>query len=61
VESHLPTFNDYAGLSNHHNADGNGRILDGHSMRSLLENPEKGAWDSPPVALSSVRNYGRNC
>lgn len=50
-----PTLNDYTGLPNHPNADGNGYRLDGHSLRPLLEAPHQGQWEGPPVALTSVR------
>lgn len=50
-----PTFADFAGLSCDPNAGGNGRRLDGHSLRPLLERPEAGEWGGPPVSLSSVR------
>lgn len=50
-----PTFNDFAGLPDAPNAGGNGRSLDGHSLRPLLECPEAGEWGGPPVSLSSVR------
>ena len=49
-----PTLVDLCGLPPDPNCDGNDRPLDGHSLRPLLLDPAKGAWDGPPVALSVI-------
>jgi len=52
-----PTLVDLCGLPKHPNTKGNGYKLDGYSIRPLLEDPENGKWDGPPVALSCI--HGR--
>ena len=49
-----PTLIDLCGLPPEPNQHGNGRNLDGHSLRPLLTKPEAGIWDGPPVALSVI-------
>jgi arylsulfatase A-like enzyme len=49
-----PTLVDYGQWDPSPNAGGNGRRLDGHSLRPLLENPEAGAWEGAFFALGSV-------
>jgi arylsulfatase A-like enzyme len=49
-----PTLVDLCGLPDKPNGDGNGRVLDGHSLRPLLADPVEGTWDGPPVALSVI-------
>lgn len=49
-----PTLIDLCGLPEDPNADGNGRALDGHSIRPFLADPENGSWDGPPVAVTTV-------
>jgi len=47
-----PTLIDYGQMP----GDPHGPLqpLDGHSLRPLLEDPESGRWDGPPVALTAV-------
>lgn len=49
-----PTLADLCGLPRGPNRGGSGVPLDGHSLRPFLADPERGAWDGPPVALSAV-------
>lgn len=37
----------------------NGVVLDGHSLRSFLENPNSDSWSGPPVALMAVDDSGK--
>jgi arylsulfatase A-like enzyme len=48
-----PTLVDLCGLTEHTYQEG-GRPLDGHSLRPFLEDPEKGTWNGPDVALSVI-------
>ncbi len=49
-----PTLIDLCGLPKDPNAKGNGLALSGHSLRPLLVDPAKGAWDGPAVALNHL-------
>jgi arylsulfatase A-like enzyme len=49
-----PTINDLCGLPSEPNVSGNGRSLDGHSLRPLLENPKAGVWAGPAVAITEI-------
>lgn len=49
-----PTLVDLCGLPENPNEGGNGVPLDGYSLKPLLMNPEKGVWEGPDVALSSI-------
>ena len=42
------------------NASTNNVPLDGHSIKPLLLNPEKGQWDGPEVALTVVANGNKH-
>jgi arylsulfatase A-like enzyme len=48
-----PTLVDLCGLPREPNADGNQKPLDGHSLRTLLEDPAGGVWDGPSMALTA--------
>jgi arylsulfatase A-like enzyme len=50
-----PTLIDLCGLPADPNAGGHGLPLDGTSLRPLLQDPQAGAWDGPPVALSAYQ------
>jgi len=50
----FPTFIDYAGLSEEPHKRLGGPKLDGHSLRALLENPERGEWSGPDVNLFAL-------
>lgn len=50
-----PTLIDLCGLPDNPHRSTHGHPLEGHSLRPLLENPEKGEWNGPPVALTTVR------
>jgi arylsulfatase A-like enzyme len=49
-----PTLVDLCGLPGDPNRSGNGRPLDGHSLRPLLVDPGTDKWGGPPVALSVI-------
>jgi len=49
-----PTLIDLCGIPGHPNDKGNGRPLDGHSIRPFLDDPANGQWLGPPVALTAV-------
>jgi len=49
-----PTLVDYAGLPREPNRNGNGKRLEGHSLRPLFEHPDAEEWDGPAIALSAV-------
>jgi arylsulfatase A-like enzyme len=50
-----PTFNELANISKSPNDQANQVSIDGHSLVPLMENPEKGKWDGPDVAITAVR------
>lgn len=49
-----PTLLDLCGLPPSPNEGGNGRALDGHSLRPLLADPASGKWSGPEGALSCI-------
>jgi arylsulfatase A-like enzyme len=49
-----PTLIDLCDLPDEPNRNGNGRALDGHSLRPLLADPVGGTWCGPSVALSVI-------
>ena len=49
-----PTLIDLCDLPRDPNSGGNGRPLDGHSIRPFLMDPTDGQWAGPPVALTAV-------
>ena len=49
-----PTVVDYTGLPSEPNRYGNRLPLDGFSLKPLVDNPEKGAWEGPDVALVAI-------
>jgi arylsulfatase A-like enzyme len=51
-----PTLIDLCGLPEHPNRSGSNKPLEGHSLRPLLEDPENGRWDGPPVAFMGIRD-----
>jgi len=51
-----PTLVDLCGLPEHPNKDRSDRPLEGHSLRPLLEKPERETWKGPPVALMGIRD-----
>jgi len=51
----FPTFIDMAGLPENPNASTNKALLDGHSLRPFLQNPDFKDWNGPDVALSVVQ------
>jgi len=51
-----PTLVDLCGLGKHPHAGGDGRRLEGHSLRPLLDKPGRDTWDGPPVALMGIRD-----
>jgi len=55
-----PTMVDLCGLPPRPNEKTNGLPLDGHSLRPLLEDPERGVWEGPPAALTVVANDDRH-
>lgn len=52
-----PTLIDLCGLPEEPNKKGNKLTLDGYSLKSFLENPEKGFWSGPDVVLNHL--HGR--
>ena len=49
-----PTLNDLCGLPIQPNSEGGGHALDGHSLRPLLMDPERGQWEGPEVAITAL-------
>lgn len=49
-----PTLVDLCGLPQPKNRSG--MSLDGHSLRPLLEDPARGRWTGPPVALMAIQD-----
>jgi len=50
-----PTLVDLADLPDDPHRDGHGLPLDGHSIRPFLEEPIKGQWNGPDIAVLGVR------
>jgi len=55
-----PTLLDLAGLDNKTVKNEKGKPLDGHSLRTFLENPNTEEWNGPKGALSVVYSSDRN-
>lgn len=51
-----PTFKDLCGWTGDTKKNESGASLDGHSLRTFLENPTTQDWNGPDVALESVHN-----
>ena len=49
-----PTIVDYCNMPDNPNKDGNGKKLDGFSLKPLLENPESGEWKGNDFAITAV-------
>ena len=49
-----PTLVDLCGLPANPNEKGNGYVLDGNSLRPLLNDPARGRWSGPPIALTVI-------
>lgn len=49
-----PTCVDYGKWTTEPNAGSNGKPLDGHSIRSLLENPNANQWEGESFVLSAI-------
>ena len=49
-----PTLVDLCGLSKETRKNEKGHSLDGHSLKPLLENPERGDWSGPDSALTAL-------
>ena len=52
-----PTLIDLCGLTSETRKNDKGLPLDGHSMKPLLVNPEKGDWDGPDEALTALYKW----
>ena len=52
-----PTLIDLCGLTGNTTKNDQGRPLDGHSMKSLLEEPQKGQWSGPDSALTALYKW----
>jgi len=55
-----PTLLDLAGLDNKTVKNEKGKPLDGHSLRTFLENPNTEEWNGPKGALSVVYSSDKN-
>jgi len=53
-----PTLIDLCGLSNNTTKSDQGRPLDGHSLKPLLQNPG-GSWDGPGAVLTAMYKWAR--
>ncbi|MCK4919613.1 MAG: sulfatase-like hydrolase/transferase [Bacteroidales bacterium] len=51
-----PTFTELCGMTGETKKNEKGAELDGHSLRTFLENPETQSWEGPNVALEAVLN-----
>ena len=49
-----PTLTDLCGISGDNRKNEKGAMLDGHSVRPFLADPENGIWDGPDAALSMI-------
>ncbi|MEM8670863.1 MAG: sulfatase [Planctomycetota bacterium] len=52
-----PTLIDLCGLTNDTVKDDAGHPLDGHSLKPLLKDPERGEWDGPESALTALYKW----
>jgi arylsulfatase A-like enzyme len=55
-----PTIADYCKLSGKTTKNDNGMPIDGHSLKPLVNNPEKAKWDGPDVALTVITSKTDN-
>jgi arylsulfatase A-like enzyme len=55
-----PTLLDLCGLPKEPNNGHSNTPLDGHSLRSLLKNPQRKEWNGPAVALMGIRDRKEN-
>jgi arylsulfatase A-like enzyme len=55
-----PTLVDLCGLPKDPNQDRSNTPLDGHSLRPLLESPEREEWNGPSVAFMGIRDGNAN-
>ncbi|MCK4922538.1 MAG: sulfatase [Bacteroidales bacterium] len=49
-----PTIVDYCNLPTNPNVDGNKKPLDGHSLKPLINDPDKGKWEGNDFAITAV-------
>jgi arylsulfatase A-like enzyme len=54
-----PTLMDLCGLPSDTKKNDQGRPLDGHSLKSLLTDPENGTWNGPDAALTTLSKWGK--
>lgn len=54
-----PTLLDLCGLPSDTVKNAKGRPLDGHSLKPLLADPEKGKWDGPDAALTALYKWAK--
>lgn len=52
-----PTLVDLCGISGETKKNDKGHSLDGHSLKPLLENPERGKWSGPNSALTALYKW----
>ena len=55
-----PTLADLCGLGEHPNRNRSNTPLDGHSLRGLLEKPERKEWNGPSAAFMGIRDGNQN-
>jgi len=55
-----PTLADLCGLPEHPNKNGSNMPLEGHSLRPLLEKPEREKWNGPSAAFMGIRDGKAN-
>lgn len=53
----FPTFVDLCDLAGDTRKNDKGHVLDGHSLKPLLEGPEAGRWSGPPEALTALYKW----
>jgi len=49
-----PTILDYCNVDTNPNANGNKKVLDGHSLQPLITNPKAGKWAGKPYAVTAI-------
>ncbi|MBI22482.1 MAG: hypothetical protein CMN05_02670 [Roseibacillus sp.] len=54
-----PTLLDLCGLPTDTVLNPKGRPLDGHSLKALLADPQKGRWEGPPAALTALYKFAQ--